>query len=236
MSSPSSPSSNIPHRRGARQLLARRVPVRGCHASQLALAALPPDGIAQKETQLVLSRLVGRHFVLVLAALLCEGADPLVDPFVAVDFGSFGAAAGVGLWLRLVAGGQNGQRNAYIVAITAAASRGILLSSVRAATSSPRKPKTHQRSQSLRVARPPIRPNAHRHGQGHEPIVVGLDGRNPLELAGQHVDRNEPGARAIGAHEAVAHRVGRDGDGKGVAGGRCGFRRILDAELGDESV
>jgi hypothetical protein len=52
---------------------------------QLGLPFLPPGRIPEKQAQLVLCDLVGWHLVLVLAALLGEGADALVDPFVAVD-------------------------------------------------------------------------------------------------------------------------------------------------------
>lgn len=55
---------------------------------QLGLVFLPPSGQAVEQTQLVLRRLVERHLVLVLAALLCEGAHALVHPLVAVDLGA----------------------------------------------------------------------------------------------------------------------------------------------------
>jgi hypothetical protein len=45
----------------------------------------PPHGEALEETQRLLGVLVERHLMLVLAALLGEGADALVDPLVAVD-------------------------------------------------------------------------------------------------------------------------------------------------------
>lgn len=59
---------------------------------------LPPRGQTVEQAQLVLRHLIERHLVLILATLLGEGADALVDPLVAVDLG---AALGE-LLLRLV--------------------------------------------------------------------------------------------------------------------------------------
>lgn len=68
----------------------------GINPHQLSLPLLPPGGIPEEQTQLMLRRLVAGHFVFVLAALLGEGADALVDPFVAVDLETFLLAAWVG--------------------------------------------------------------------------------------------------------------------------------------------
>lgn len=45
----------------------------------------PPDGETLEQAEGFLGVLVEGHLVLVLAALLGEGADALVDPLVAVD-------------------------------------------------------------------------------------------------------------------------------------------------------
>lgn len=54
-------------------------------AGDLALMLAPPDWQALEQAERLLRVLVERHLVLVLAALLGEGADALVDPLVAVD-------------------------------------------------------------------------------------------------------------------------------------------------------
>lgn len=51
----------------------------------LGLHLLPPGGVAVEQAQLLLGLLVVGHLVLVLAALLGEGAGAVVDPLVAVD-------------------------------------------------------------------------------------------------------------------------------------------------------
>lgn len=76
------------------------VPGRWHRPRQLPLLLLPPRRQPVKQPERVLRGLVLRHLVLVLASLLGEGADALVDPLVAVDLdaplGQSGGAAGDG--------------------------------------------------------------------------------------------------------------------------------------------
>jgi hypothetical protein len=91
---------------------------------QVGLVLLPPGREAVEQAQLVLREPVHGHLVLVLAALLGEGAHALVHPLVAVDLGAAlrsrrrrrrrrllllvvrcprctGVGVGAGAWLRL---------------------------------------------------------------------------------------------------------------------------------------
>ena len=68
---------------------------------ELGLVLLPPGGVAVEEAELVLGDLVKGHLVLILTSLLGEGADALVYPLVAVDFGAASGVLLTLLWLGM---------------------------------------------------------------------------------------------------------------------------------------
>ena len=73
-----------------------RTIIDGQRALLLDRLLLPPARVSVEQAQLLLGLSVVRHLVLVLAALLGEGAGSVVDPLVAVDLLAPGAAAGAG--------------------------------------------------------------------------------------------------------------------------------------------